>query len=54
MNSNNLCYKCNSPIRNNITLCDTCRAERNNAAAILATKKFLSDDKDFLFLLKKV
>ena len=39
MNSNNLCYKCNSPIRNNITLCDACRAERNNAAAILATNK---------------
>lgn len=39
MNKNNNCYKCNSPIRNNITLCDTCRSERNNAAAILATNK---------------
>lgn len=39
MNSNNLCYKCNSPIRNNITLCDACRSERNNAADILATNK---------------
>ena len=39
MNSNNLCYKCNSPIRPNTTLCNSCRLERNNAAAILATNK---------------
>lgn len=39
MNKNNNCYRCNSPIRPNTTLCNSCRAKRNNASAILATNK---------------
>ena len=38
-NTHNNCYKCNSPIKPNTTLCNSCRLERNNAAAILATNK---------------
>lgn len=39
MTNINTCYKCNTPIRNWISLCNNCRSKRNNTAAILSTSK---------------